>query len=124
MSRQYLSTEYAWMPRGKEVHFVCEELPLTAEVNERGSRYLHAVYDKKRHCITHLDGAVRIYTANELALRTTFHVRNSGKVGKRVKIFRTDRAIEPNLLANLIPAFFVWNYDVARYFGAPIPDDL
>jgi hypothetical protein len=124
MSRRFLSTEYAWMPQSNEVHFVCEELPMVVEVSERGARYLHAVYDKGGHCVTHLDGAVRVYTAEELAVRATSHVRNTGKIGTRVKVFRTDRAIDPDLMADLIQAFFVWNYDVARYFGATVPDDF
>jgi hypothetical protein len=124
MSRQSLCTEYAWIPHDAEVDFVCEELPVAAEVGERGARYLHAVYDKRTHSITHLDGAVRVYNSDELVARAASHVRTAGKMGTRVKVFRTDRGIDPDLMGDLVQAFFVWNYDVARYFGAPIPDDL
>ena len=124
LSCRFLSTDYAWLPHEEEVDFICEELPAAEEVAERGSRYLHAVYEKDSHRITHLDGAVRVYTRDELLDRAMLHVRNAGKVGKRVKVFRTDRAIEPDLMGDLVTAFFIWNHDVARYFGAPIPADF
>jgi hypothetical protein len=124
MSRRFLTTQYAWLPHENEVDFVCEELPVVDEVAERGSRYLHAIYDKASDRVTHLDGAVRVYDANELVARATSHVRNAGKVGIRVKVFRIDRAIEPDLMGDIVQAFFMWNYDVSRYFGAPVPADF
>lgn len=124
LSRGYLFTDYAWIPHANEVDFHCEELPLTEEVAVRGTRYLHAIYKKDSDQIIHLDGATRILTASELQARADAHVRNAGKVGARVKIFRTDRAVEPSVLGAIAEAFFFWNYDVPRYFGAPIHPDL
>jgi hypothetical protein len=124
MSRRFLSTEYAWIPHDDEVDFLCEELPVPDKVTDRGSRYLHAVYGKRNHQMTHLDGAIRIYSREELDVRATTHVRNSGKAGTRVKVFRTDQPIAPDLLGDLAQAFFTWNYDVARYFGAPVPPNF
>lgn len=124
LSRRSLFTDYAWIPHDDEVDFHCEELPVEAEVATRGSRYLHAIYDKRSSQITHLDGATRIFTRCELSTRANSHVRNAGKIGTRVKIFRTDQAIPRNALSALAEGFFVWNYDVPRYFGAPIPSAL
>jgi hypothetical protein len=124
LSRAYLLTDYAWVPHQREVDFHCEELPIAEEIAIRGSRYLHAIYNKNRHQITHLDGAIRIMTPTQLATRADGHVRNSGKVGTRVKTFRTDRPIEPDTLGGIAQAFFFWNYDVARYFGASVHPDL
>ncbi|MBV9880970.1 MAG: hypothetical protein JO180_10770 [Gemmatirosa sp.] len=124
LSRGYLATEYAWVPHSHEVDFICEELPRHEEVEVRGARYLHAVYDKRTRTLTHLDGAIRVYSPGQLATRAASHVRNAGKAGKRVKVFRTDRPIVPDLLGELAQAFFVWNYDVARYFGAPVHPGL
>jgi hypothetical protein len=120
LSRSSLFTDYAWVPHDDEVDFICEELPPRDEVGERGSRYLHAVYDRRHHRITHLDGAVRVYNADELTSREASHVRNAGKVGTRVKVFRSDHQIDPDVLGDLAQSYFVWNYDVARYFGAPV----
>ena len=98
LSRSSLFTDYAWVPHDDEVDFICEELPPRDEVEERGSRYLHAVYDRRHHRITHLDGAVRVYNADELTSREASHVRNAGKVGTRVKVFRSDHQIDPDVL--------------------------
>ena len=124
MSRRHRCTEYAWIPHDDEVDFLCEEVPVEAEIQTRGSRYLHAIYDKKHHEIKHLDGAIRITEPRQYADRVTKHVRNAGKVGIRVKTFRTDRPITPAALGAIAQSFFFWNYDVARYFGAPIHPDL
>jgi hypothetical protein len=124
MSHRSFCTDYAWLPHDNEVDFVCEELPKQEEADYRGSRYLHAVYDKPQCRITHLDGAIRIYDNKEIVERAKLHVRSAGKMGTRTKVFRLDTPVETEVFAPLVEAFFFWNYDVARYFGAPIPDDF
>ena len=114
-------TDYVWEPRGHEVHFVCEEVPLAKEVRQRGSRYFHAVFDKRDGNLTHVDGAIRLYTPAQYEVRVREHVRTTNKSGRRVKVFRVDRPIPKEGLSELCPAFFVWNYDVARYFGMDLP---
>lgn len=125
-SRPSSQTDYVWNPHGNEVDFLCEELPVVDDVDVRGARYLHAVYNKDLHQITHLDGAVRIYNSDSIdaRLRAPTHVRNVGKVGTRVKIFRTDSAVSPEVLSSIATAYFYWNYDVARYFGEQLPADF
>jgi hypothetical protein len=124
MSRRFAQTDYAWTPHDDEVDFLCEELPILEEVDVRGARYLHAVYNKRRHLLTHLDGALRIYSGDNLAARALEHVRNAGKAGTRAKIFRTDSPVKPEVFSSIAEAFFFWNYDVARYFGAQLPADF
>ncbi len=124
MSRRSLITQYAWVPHNGEVDFLCEELPVVAETELRGSRYFHAVYEKANHHIIHVDGAIRTFTPESLNARALLHVREAGKVGTRVKLFRIDRPIDPDLVGGLAQAFFFWNYDVARYFGAKVPVDF
>lgn len=124
LSTKSLFTDYAWTPHADEVDFICEELPPVVAVENRGSRYLHAIYDKQRNTLTHLDGAIRFYTPSELDSRERMHVRNAGKAGRRTKVFRTDQPVDPATMGDIVQAFFVWNYDVARYFGAPIPDGI
>lgn len=124
LSTKSLFTDYAWVPHADEVDFLCEELPSIEEVQDRGARYLHAVFNKRRNCLTHLDGAIRFYNLTDMQNREKAHVRNSGKIGLRTKVFRTDHPVPPDSMSDIVQAFFVWNYDVARYFGAPIPDDF
>jgi hypothetical protein len=111
-------TDFVWEPDGSEVHFICEELPADERCETRAARYLHAIYDTKSQRIVHLDGALRIYSRNELEERKSTHVRHSGKAGIRTKLFRTDAPITRECLADLVSTFFVWNDDVANYFAA------
>ncbi len=109
-------TDYCWTRRDDEIHFVCEEVPKTSDVLARPARYLHAIYDLGTQQITHFDGALRIYTPEGLTVRHNQHVRNAGKAGIREKVFRIDEPIPREVFSVVTQAFFIWNYDVARYF--------
>ena len=109
-------TEFAWSPRDDGVHFICEELPPKERIGFVAARYLHAIYDPPSESITHFDGALRIYTGEQLDERHRAHVRNSGKTGTRRKIFRIDAPISRNAFSLIAQAFFVWNRDLATYF--------
>ena len=118
LSRGSAFTNFVWDPRGRELHLVCEEVPSEDRVETREGRYLHAVYRLDRAEIIHFDGALGIYSRAEFAARQGKHVRFAGKVGRRRKLLRSDTALSGDGLADLAMAFFVWNEDVAWYFGA------
>ena len=109
-------TDYAWKPRDSEIAFVCEEVPTLLGAPRRAGRYLHAVYRPSDATISHLDGAVRIYTTSEIIKRHDQHVRSAGKIGERIKVFRVDEPLARGVLSSLCLTFFVWNDDVCRYF--------
>lgn len=113
-------TDYVWKPTATEVHFTCEELPCDHEVNYRGSRYFHAIFDKRSGLIKHCDGAIRTYSEQELDYRLRYHVRNSEvrKVGVRIKIFQLDDLIDQETFVDLITNYMVWNNDLIRYFNS------
>ena len=119
-------TEYVWTPRENEIHFRCEELIDANRALRWGCRYLHAVYRPNTERIVHLDGALRFLSEQEFASRQlpSCHLRHAGKIGNRIKLFRIDAPIEREHLVEIAPQFFVWNYDVARYFGAAVPPEL
>jgi hypothetical protein len=112
-------TDYTWRPEGDEVHFTCEELPIKDDLNIRGSRYFHAIFDKKSGSIKHCDGAVRIYNAEEFKYRIKYHVSKPEvrKIGKRAKIFQCDDEITQHDFVLLVNNFMVWNDDVIKYFS-------
>jgi len=110
-------TEFCWTRRGDEVHFVCEEVPTSSDVLTSAARYLHAVYDPEEARITHFDGALRLYTPDELTERHRHSVRSAGKVGLREKVFRIDKPVSREAFCLVTQAFFVWNYDIQNYFG-------
>jgi hypothetical protein len=116
-------TDFVWKARNGEVHFECEELPKMDECTERGSRYFHGVYISEGYW-SHIDGGIRIYNGNEWDARSRAHLRHHGKVGTRTKVFRLDSDLERDTIAAICPSFFVWNHDVARYFGADMPENL
>lgn len=113
-------TDYVWSPYdNNEVHFTCEELPKEDEIPTRGSRYFHAIFNKTTGNVIHCDGAIRFYTKEEFADRSTSHIRKAEarKVGIRRKIFQIDEVIDQQLFMNLATNFFVWNHDALNYFN-------
>lgn len=110
-------TDAFWYPWNDEIHFICEEIPKIGCIWYRGSRYFHSIYDCKKNKINHLDGAIRVYTDEEIERRTNCHVKDIGKIGKRIKIFQADSEIDIDLWSNLVASFFVWNDDVLKYFS-------
>ncbi len=117
-------TDYVWSPKDNEVHFTCEELPKYNFKGIKSSRYFHAIFNKNTGGIKHCDGAIRIYSNNELSNRAKFHVKDAEvrKVGKRIKIFQyeskenMDKEIDQDTFCQLVTNFFVWNDDVQLYF--------
>jgi hypothetical protein len=124
LSTRSAYTDYAWIPRDKEIHFLCEELPVRNDISTRGSRYMHAIYKPDKKSIVHLDGAIRVYNSKEWDIRQKSHLRKEGKIGKRIKIFLIDSEISRDVLSSICTSFFVWNYDVARYFGSDFPEGI
>lgn len=110
-------TQYVWSPRSEEVHFICEELPKISSSETRGSRYFHSILDKSNDIIIHLDGALRIYRRDDLGTRVKSHIKDTGKVGTRIKLFRIDDGISREVLSRICTNFYVWNNDVIQYFS-------
>jgi hypothetical protein len=115
-------TDYVWSPRESEVHFKCEEVPAQTERESAAARYLHAIYQPDGANLVHLDGALRLLDPVALRSRRESHVRVAGKVGTRIKIFRSDGEMARDALSEIAPAFFMWNEDVTRYFGSTTSD--
>jgi hypothetical protein len=119
------TTDYIWSARKDSIHFTCEELPKTNFKGIKISRYFHAILDKKSGGIIHCDGAIRLYSKQELESRTNFHVKDPEvrKIGKRIKIFQYEikenqgKELEKDAFCLLAATFFVWNKDAERYFN-------
>lgn len=117
-------TDYVWSPRDKKIHFTCEELPKSTFKGIKTSRYFHAIFNKETGGIGHCDGAIRVYSDDELNDRANYHVKDAKvrKAGKRIKIFQYEssenqnKEIDQDIFCHLAKAFFVWNDDVQFYF--------
>lgn len=114
-------SDYAWVPRRDELHLFLEEMPKLSDLEVAGSRYFHVIFSTRAKRVIHLDGATRIYPANDWAHRTSVHVHKTGKVGFRAKVFRVDTPMKPDSVSSLGGTYFVWNYDVAHFFNASVP---
>ncbi|MDA8089523.1 MAG: hypothetical protein M0Z61_04805 [Nitrospiraceae bacterium] len=109
-------TDFVWNPRERQVHFVCEEVPRITEVEQEPSRYFHTVYMPSSENIDHFDGAIRLYTPDEILERRRTHIRYTGKMGLREKVFLTKGAVSRESFSTLARTFFIWNEDVQTYF--------
>jgi len=118
------TTDYVWSPKKYSVHYTCEELPKRDFSGIKASRYFHAIIDKKTGGITHCDGAIRLYEADELAFRYNYHVKDTDvrKIGNRIKIFQFEsndndgKELTRDMFSLLIMNFYVWNNDLIGYF--------
>lgn len=117
-------TDYAWVPRRDEQHLFLEEMPLRDDIGLSWSRYFHAIFSLESRMVTHLDGAIRLFSDGEWGHRSSGHVHRTGKVGVRRKVFRIDSPMPPDQVSDLGATFFVWNYDVSHFFGLRVPDRL
>lgn len=118
-------TDYVWSPKDQELHFTCEELPKGNYKGIKNSRYFHAIFNKKTGKIGHCDGAIRVYTDDELRFRSNYHVKDASvrKIAKRIKIFQfeskdnNDYELDQDVFCLLAVNFFVWNNDIQSYFN-------
>lgn len=110
-------TDFVWSPHGNELHLKLEELPEDNVLSIQGSRYLHTICIPSNQCAIHLDASVRIYSKNDLIQREKSHVRNCGRIGRRIKIFQIDDNISQNHFTEIISSYFFWNLDVMQYFS-------
>ncbi len=115
-------TDYVWSPRDQELHLTIEELPKLDSLRTRGSRYLHAIFDRTSSKFIHVDGATRLFTSEQWLSRQAVHLRQAGKVGTRVKVFGVQESITTDVLTSLCAPYFVWNYDIAKFCGMDIHD--
>lgn len=109
-------TDYVWSRTGGELQFTCEEVPTPEASVRRGGRYLHSIYMPDTGRFIHADGAIRFFEQEEIEQRATKHVREAGKLGRRVKVFRADGPIPRDEWCSLAASFFVWNDEVRGYF--------
>lgn len=119
-------TDYCWSPKKDgTIHFTCEEIPKGNLNRIKSSRYFHAIFRKNNGEFEHCDGAVRIYSDEELNYRMNYHVRNPEvrKIGKRIKIFQFDCEdndginLDKDMFSLLMANFYVWNQDVWNYLN-------
>ena len=113
-----VKTQIFWKKiNDEELQFYCEELPLYDEINERGSRFYHAIYNVKTKLITHFDASTIIYSELEFYERNNVKLWDlSHKLGKYCKIYRIYGDINRDLFTSMVTNYFVRNNDIKKYF--------
>jgi hypothetical protein len=92
-------------------------VPASELADSLGARYFHSIYEPRSETFVHADGALRLYTSQELVERHQVHLRRGGKMGARAKVFAANGRIDRQAWCRLVAAFFVWNADVQAYVG-------
>lgn len=83
-------------------------------------KFGHFVYDQDKSHITHLDGAVRVFTKEDYKNNFDKVVKGSQpdkRVGKRHKLFKVTGEIDLELVQSLLYEFFRYNPHLGEYFG-------
>ena len=114
---EFARSDFVWARNGGEIEFVCEEVPASEAAGLRAARYFHSVFRLLDDVFVHADGALRFYSPGaDIEARHRIHVRDSGRVGRRIKLFRVDGSFDLATWGSLAKSFFLWNDDVSKYF--------
>lgn len=80
------------------------------------NRYIHSERDVERSVFRHLDGAVKVYSRDTYATRTSTHLPKETRTSK-VKVFRVDGEIELERWVELVSFFYRSNEMVVEYLN-------
>lgn len=115
------STEFYWKKDNTEFTAEVEELkdtpsPVTDEIYH--CRYIHAMYDTKKKCFFHFDGAMRSYDFENMNDRIgeTF-LQFGRKASTYTKLFRVDGKLSIRTWKSLVTHFYQENPLIYEYFG-------
>ncbi|WP_456324692.1 hypothetical protein [Desulfonauticus submarinus] len=122
-----LKTEFWWKEENGNKIFECEEVIETLSLgigqDKYSCRYVHAIFEDSKG-IFHFDGAVRIYTKEELEDRKGKNINKAGKHVKYFKLFRIDGELDINEWKTLVCNYFQGNPLPIEYFNGERQKDL
>lgn len=84
-----------------------------------GCRYAHAIVDERSRSLTHFDGAVRLYTDEQMLERLDVHLNDAGRDKAYRKLWRIDGDVPVNTWKRVLSDYFRDNHLVGEYLGAP-----
>lgn len=115
-------TEFWWKKDENEKTLEIEEIrespSLGLDQNSYGCRYIHSIYDVSRTEFFHFDGAVRVYTEEQIMDRWDIDIKKSGKNTAYTKLFRIDGKLELADWKKLCVLYYKGNSTLFEYFGA------
>lgn len=119
-------TQFYWHPQDDENSFQCEELcdreNITFDQGKTwlwGCRYVHSMINRNTGNPNHLDGAIRIYTDEQIIERLDdkTDIKKYGKDAEYKKLWRIDNDFSVSKWKELISAFYRDNQLIGEYFG-------
>lgn len=118
-------TEFWWYTLTDRRSFECEELldrpSLGVATDQYGCRFVHSILDAEGHLPDHLDGAIRMYTEEEMVSRLDVDISKSGKKTEYTKLWRVDGAIKLAAWKEIVTHHFRDNPEVGLYLGGTDP---
>lgn len=117
-----LGTEFWWKTDAHEKTLEIEEIreapSLGLGKDFYGCRYIHSIYDTKKKEFNHFDGAVRVYTEDQILSRWETNINKAGKNTDYTKLFRIDGKLELSEWKKLCILYYKGNPLLFEYFGA------
>jgi hypothetical protein len=117
-----VGTEFWWKSDGNEKTLEVEEIrekpSLGVNKDSYGCRYLHSIYDTSRQEFIHFDGAIRMYTDEQILVRWETNISKAGKNTDYTKLFRIDGKLELEDWKKLCILYYKGNPLLFEYFGA------
>lgn len=117
-----LGTEFWWKTDGDEKTLEVEEIrekpSLGVDRDSYGCRYIHSIYDNNKAEFIHFDGAIRLYSDEQILKRWEVNINKAGKNTTYTKLFRIDGKLELSDWKKLCILYYKGNPLLFEYFGA------
>ncbi|WP_241285467.1 hypothetical protein [Chryseobacterium arthrosphaerae] len=117
-----LGTEFWWKTdeneKTLEVEEIREKPSLGINKESYGCRYIHSIYDNKNSEFIHFDGAVRLYSEDQIIERWETNINKAGKNTDYTKLFRIDGKLQLADWKKLCILYYKNNPLLFEYFGA------
>lgn len=117
-----LGTEFWWKTDDGEKTLEIEEIRERPSYglgkDVYGCRYIHSIYDNEKKEFNHFDGAVRVYSEDQILDRWEININKAGKNTDYTKLFRIDGKLELSDWKKLCILYYKGNPLLFEYFGA------
>ena len=116
-----LGTEFWWKTdeneKTLEIEEIREQPSLGIDKDSYGCRYLHSIYDNNKSEFIHFDGAIRLYSDEQILQRWEANINKAGKNTTYTKLFRIDGKLELSDWKKLCILYYKGNPLLFEYFG-------
>ncbi len=116
-------TQFWWQSRRGQHILEVEELrdipSVSANSAQYGCRYAHSIVQETTGQTVHFDGAIRMYSEDQMIERLTVDIAHSGRHTQYTKLWRIDGVIAIPVWKRLLSDYFRDNHLIGEYLGAP-----